>query len=112
MKQKKEKKKWGVIIFMVILMLGTSFSVIFFGFSEQTQKSKYNGLSFELSNGVWTSKIDGKDAYQNVPVIYFKAANATQIITNGSCIIAQAATPADFIKTKDRILYGLLGVMQ
>ena len=192
MKEKKEKKKWGLILFIVFIMIGTSFSFVFFGFSQITNKVKYDGVSFVDNGNIWIAKIDGREAafsflpndvesvsafddfagklqgkfeidvtydlnstYKesialaqhqmgltlaaynifvrkgfttnntfnlpvitcndstlNVPVIYFKYGNSTNIHSNNDCIIAEAATNADFIKAKDRLLYGILGVMK
>ena len=192
MKEKKEKKKIGLIIFIILIMVGTTFSVFFYGFSAPEEKTKYNGYTFERSNDIWLSKINGNyaafsflpkdvediktykgfeeklrdkfeidvtsgtnatniqsislavyqmgltlekyniyvrqgftasnsykapiiqcmNATQNVPVIYFEYSNETQISLRENCIIASAKSQVDFIKLKDRILYGLLGVMQ
>src|SRR3989338_3244878 len=191
MKEKKEGKKWGLILFIVLIMIGTSFSFIFFGFSPQSEVAKYNGIKFSKnpSQNIWIAKINGNDAafsflpnevenipikgaerlkgrleidvtydlnstYREVialsqhqmgltlnayniyvrkgftannsfslpvitcgnstakvPVIYFRHGNSTGIHENG-CIIAEASSNADFIRLKDRILYGILGVLQ
>lgn len=193
MQEKKERKKWGLIVFLVFIMIGTSFSFVFFGFSPVSEKIKYNGYTFTFisSQNIWIAKINGrqaafnfvpmdvaninisgeiaamlrdkveidvtydinstfaqpialvqhqlglvlaqynifvrkgftlnntfnlpiitcKDATLNTPVIYFKYSNTTQAHVDGNCIIAEAATDADIIKIKDRLLYGVLGVM-
>ena len=192
MKEKKERKKWGLILFIVFIMIGTSVSFVFFGFSPATERVKYNGISFVSNGNIWIAKINGRDAafsflpsdvediiafedlsgrlqnkfeidvtsdanstfkepialaqhqmgltlsaYNiylrkgftannsfnlpaitcsdstlNVPVIYFKSGNATKILVEGNCIIAEAPTNADFIRAKDRLLYALLCVMK
>ena len=192
MKEKKEKKKWGLILFIVVIMIGTSFSFVFFGFSPVSERVKYNGISFVSNGNIWIAKINGievafsflpkdvedisasgdfaallqgkfeidatydlnstfaqaialaqhqmgltldvynlylrkgfttnnsfnlpvitcKDATQNVPVVYFRHGNSTSIHVNNSCVIAEASTNVDFIKIKDRLLYGILGVMK
>ena len=194
MKEKKEKKRWGLIIFIVFIMIGTSVSFVFFGFSTVTEKKKYSGISFTYipRDNIWITKINGKNAafsffptdvediftfndsikklqgkfeidvtydlnstYKesiaiaqhqmgltlatynifvrkgfttnntfnlpiiicdyatpNVPVVYFKYGNSTNIHSDNNCIIAEAATNADFIKVKDRLLYGILGVIK
>ena len=48
MKEQKEKKRLGLIIFLVIMMVGTSFSVIFYGFSPQYEKKKFNGMTIDI----------------------------------------------------------------
>jgi len=192
MKERKEKRKWGLILFIVFIMIGTSFSFVFFGFSGVDEKAKYNGITFTRFADRWEAKINGKEAafsflpgevedintpYEipqrlqnkfeidvtsdlnstykepialaqhqmgltlaaynifvrkgftanntfnlpiitcnnstlNVPVVYFRHGNATSIYLQDSCIIAEAKTNADFIMVKDRLLYGMLGVMK
>ena len=192
MKERKEKRRWGLILFIVFIMIGTSFSFVFFGFSPATERIKYNGFSFVNNGNIWIAKINGKEAafsflpgevedidtpydipqrlqnkfeidvtsdsnstYKepialaqhqlgltlavynifvrkgfttnntfnlpiiacnnstlNVPVVYFKYGNATNINVDNNCIIADAASNADFIRVKDRLIYGMLGVMK
>ena len=192
MKVKKEKKRWGLILFIVFIMIGTSVSFVFFGFSPATERVKYNGFSFVNNGNIWIAKINGREAafsflpsevesvsafedfskrlqgkfeidvtydlnstYKesialahhqmgltlaaysifvrkgftanntfnlpiitcdnatiNVPVVYFKHGNATNIHIENNCIIAEASANADFIMVKDRLLYGMLGVMK
>lgn len=192
MKEKKEKKRWGLIFFLVFIMIGTSFSFIFFGFSPQNEIAKYDDTKFvkRPSQNIWLAKINGKeaaftflpneveditienpeklqdrleidatydanstrkqsialaqhqmaltlasyniylrrgftsnntfglpvitckDSSANVPVIYFRQGNATKILSENSCIIAEAPTDADIIRVKDRILYSVLGVIK
>ena len=47
-----------------------------------------------------------------VPVIYFTKGNATSIYMQGKCIIAEAAANADVIRLKDRIVYGIFGIIK
>ncbi|MBI4143260.1 hypothetical protein HY487_00080 [Candidatus Woesearchaeota archaeon] len=192
MKQKKEKKRWGLIFFLVFIMIGTSFSFIFFGFSPQNEIAKYNGIKFikKPSQNIWLAEIGGKeaafsflpnevediamqnpeklqnrleidatydlnstrkqaialaqhqmaltlasyniylrkgftsnntfglpvitckDSSLNVPVVYFRQGNSTRISSENSCIIAEGKTDADIIRVKDRIVYGVLGVVK
>jgi len=53
-----------------------------------------------------------KDSTLNVPVVYFRHGNATNIKVDNNCIIAEASSNADFIRAKDRLLYGMLGVIK
>lgn len=190
MKQVKEKKRWGLMIFLVFIMIGTSFSFVFFGFAPSEDKIKYNGISFIKNGNIWVARINGKeaafsylpkdaesvlafddfsrilqnkleidttsdinstfsgavalaqhqmtltlanyniylrkgfttnntfnlpivtcnDATSNVPVVYFRNGNVTKISVKNNCIIADAAS--DFIRVKDRLLYGLFGVIK
>ncbi|MBS3114554.1 hypothetical protein J4448_05625 [Candidatus Woesearchaeota archaeon] len=192
MKDKKEKKRWGLILFIVFIMIGTSVSFVFFGFSPATERVKYNGFSFVNNGNMWIAKISGREAafsflpsevesvlafedfskrlqgkleidvtydlnstYKesialanhqmgltlaaygifvrkgfttnntfnlpiitcdnatiNVPVVYFRQGNTTNINIENNCIIAEASANADFIMVKDRLLYGMLGVMK
>ena len=192
MQQKKEKRRWGLIIFLVFIMIGTSFSFILFGFSPQSETAKYNDIKFvrNPSQNIWIAKIGGreaafsflphevesilldhpeslqgkfeidftydlnssrkefialaqhqmglslasyniylrkgftynntfnlpvitcKDSSANVPVVYFRQGNLTKIRSEDGCIIAEAQANADFIRLKDRILYGILGIIK
>ena len=47
-----------------------------------------------------------------VPVIYFRSANETKIYSDGSCVRAEAANGADAIRLKDRLVYGILGIIK
>jgi len=193
MKESKERKNWWLIIFIVFIMVGTSFSFVFFGI-QQDEVVKYNGIKFvnNPAQNIWIAKINGReaafsflpseaeninmsydisqrlqnkfeidstydlnstfresialaqhqlgltsaqynlyvrkgfttnntfnlpvvtcsDATSNVPVVYFKHGNTTNIHADNDCIIAEAATNADFIRIKDRLLYGMLGVIK
>ncbi|MAG91277.1 hypothetical protein CMO83_01210 [Candidatus Woesearchaeota archaeon] len=192
MREKKEKKKWGTIMFLIFIMVGLTSSFVFFGFSPTSNKVKYNDLTFRTNGNVWVAQINGvnaafsflptdvegifafddfssllqnkfeidatydfnssfrepialahyqmgltlnsyniflrqgftanntfnmpiitcDDATSNVPVVYFKYGNTTNIHLEGSCVIAEASTNADFIRLKDRLLYGILGVIK
>lgn len=192
MKPKKEKKRWGLIVFIIFIMIGTSVSFVFFGFSPAAEKVKYNGIAFTRFADRWEAKINGnnaafsflpgeaedinmsydvsqrlqnkfeidvtydlnstykesialaqhqmgltlatynifvrkgftanntfslpiitcKNSTLNVPVVYFRHGNVTNINLNNNCIVAEAPSNADFIRVKDRLLYGMLGVMK
>ncbi len=62
MKEKKEKKKLGLILFIIFMMIGTSVSFVFFGFGPQSEVTKYNGIKFTGLQGRWEAKINGKIA--------------------------------------------------
>ena len=190
MKERTPKKKWGLILFLVIIMVGTSF-VGFYGFAPSTAKVRYNGITFSTNGQIWTAKIDGREAAfsflpaevqdinasadfsrilsgkyeidltsefndtnkeaislaehqmgltlgnyniylrngftannsfnfpiikcsnatQYTPVVYFRHANFTSITTQNNCVIVEASSNTEFIRAKDRLLYGILGVM-
>ncbi len=48
----------------------------------------------------------------NVPIIYFKTSLNTSISLYGSCIIAEGESSQDIIRLKDRIIYGIYGIIQ
>ncbi len=67
-----------------------------------------NGFTAEQQN---FPVITCGDATQFVPVIYFKESNTTKIHMEDSCIIAEASNAADAIRIKDRLVYGILGII-
>ena len=52
------------------------------------------------------------DATPVVPVLYFKTGNRTEVYLENNCIIAEAKNGVDLLKIKDRIILGLLGIME
>ena len=68
------------------------------GFTNQT---KYNAPVITCNN-----------ATNFVPVVYFTKGNATRIYMQGNCVIAEAANNADVIRLKDRLVYGILGIIK
>ena len=67
-----------------------------------------NGFTAEQQN---FPVITCEDATQFVPVIYFKESNTTNVHMENNCIIAEAANAADMLRLKDRLVYGILGVI-
>ncbi|MBI2558576.1 hypothetical protein HYW20_04590 [Candidatus Woesearchaeota archaeon] len=192
MKENKGKKRWGLILFIVFIMIGTSVSFVFLDFGPQNEiikdteikfvrypdhlEAKINGnyaafsflpsevesipvpsdISSRLQNkfeidatydfnstyreaialahhqmeltlatyniyfrkGFTTNTtfnlpvITCNDATPNVPVIFFKYSNSTNIHYQKDCIIAEAASNQDFIRIKDRLVYAILGVVK
>lgn len=184
----------GLLIFIVFIMIGTSFSVFFIGTSPQKEVVRYKGLKFvsRAQDNIWIVKINGKEAAftflpeevenirvpngvieklqnkfeidvtsdlnstfkesialaqhqmgltfgmyniyvrkgftsnnsfgfpiitcdnatSNAPVIYFKQGNETRINLDTDCIIANSLTNSDLIRVKDRLLYGIFGVIK
>jgi hypothetical protein len=68
------------------------------------------GLTAENDFGMPVIECD--TTTNNVPVIYFKDSNQTKIWIENNCIIAEAKSETDFIRIKDRLIYGLLGVIE
>lgn len=54
----KKEKIWG--IFIVILMVGSAFGIIFGGYANSSETIKYNGHKFTATPQGWQTKIDGK----------------------------------------------------
>ena len=52
-----------------------------------------------------------EEATNFVPVIYFKSSNITKVDLNNNCITVEASTPQDFERIKDRLVYGILGII-
>jgi len=71
----------------------------------------YVRIGFTGDNEYGIPIITCSDSTPAVPVIYFIDSNETLVRSEGSCIIAEGKGYFDFIKIKDRILYGVLGVI-
>ena len=192
MKEKKEKKRYGLMLFIVLIMIGTSFSVFLFSGSPANEVVRHNDIKFVGNGQIWIAKINGKKAAfsflpkevenipidgdiapliqnkieidvtsdfnssfkepialaqhqmgltlseygiymrqgftknntynlpvikcnisnSNVPVLYFKHGNSTNITVDVNCIIAEASSNQDFIRVKDKLLYILFGVIK
>jgi len=67
-----------------------------------------NGFTFERQN---FPVITCDDASDFVPVIYFKSANATKIYLDNNCIRVEAVSRADIVRIKDKLVYGILGII-
>lgn len=51
------------------------------------------------------------NATQFVPVLYFKDSNQTKAYIDSNCIILEGDSDVDFLRLKDRILYGFFGIL-
>ena len=51
------------------------------------------------------------DSSESVPVLMFEKSNETKIYSEGNCIILNARSENDFLALKDRILYGVFGII-
>ena len=72
----------------------------------------YLRKGFTTNNTFNLPVITCNDATLSVPVVYFKYGNLTSIHVSDNCVIAEASSNSDFIKVKDRLLYGILGVIK
>ena len=188
-----EKKKKLVGLVMTVVMFGSVFTFIFFGFNTGGRASgvvEYNGFEFINRGTFWSTIVDGREAlftylpddlgfiFVNqdvigrlrnkvqidstsefndtfaepialaqfqmgstlfnfdifvrngftseqgnfpvvtcedstnfVPVVYFRSSNTTRVYVENSCIIAEASNGADIIRIKDRLVYGILGII-
>ena len=176
--------------FIGIIMIGSAFGVIFFGFGSNDNVIKYKEFKFYSNGNLWSVKIDGKEAAFNylpdqvdnikvepnsierlkgaaqidstskfndtlaepialaqfqmsttladfgkflrngfaenvsnfpiikcedstsfVPVIYFRSANQTKVYLENDCLIAESSNGAETLRLKDRIVYGILGII-
>lgn len=52
-----------------------------------------------------------EDSSNFVPVIYFKSSNETKVYSENSCIIAEASRQEDVERIKDRLVYGMFGII-
>ncbi len=52
------------------------------------------------------------DSSSFVPVIYFKKSNGTNVFFEDNCIIAEASNDFDILRIKDRLVYGVLGIIE
>ena len=68
------------------------------------------GFTEENQNNV--PIITCNDSTNFIPVIYFKSSNVTKVSIDNNCIIAEASNQADVIRIKDRLLYGIFGIIK
>ncbi|MBI2124310.1 hypothetical protein HYT92_00820 [Candidatus Pacearchaeota archaeon] len=62
MKENKGKKRWGLMLFIVLIMIGTSFSVFLYGGSPANEVVRYNDIKFVGNGQMWTAKINERKA--------------------------------------------------
>lgn len=53
-----------------------------------------------------------KNATNAIPVLFMKMSNETKISIENNCIIAEASSGSDFLLIKDRLLFGLHGIIR
>ncbi len=74
--------------------------------------SKYVLPGFITRTNTKRPLITCANATASVPVIYLGKSNITELRLNNSCITFKAPTRAEFLAYKDRLLYGVLGIIQ
>ena len=92
-------------------------------FSEGIALAQYrlsfglNPLNIYLRRGFLTNNSFGlpvfgcEDSMGVVPVIYFKQSNQTKIYLE-NCIIAEIESEQDAVRIADRLLYGIMGIIE
>ena len=76
--------------------------------------SNYNVFSrtgFINENEFYLPIFNCSMATEDIPVIYFTFSNATSVSLKDNCIVVEARNDPDFLRIKDRLVYGLLSVI-
>lgn len=95
----------------VRLDLSTSINAI----SAVTKKSdSYSQLTpITCANKTVTTKDgSGKATTQNLDIIYLKRSNQTRMSVENGCVILESQDALGFLELKDRLVYGLFGIMK
>ena len=66
---------------------------------------------FTTENEFNTSIITCETATQFIPVLFFQKSNETKIYEENNCIIMKARSEQDVIALKDRLAYGVFGII-
>ena len=74
--------------------------------------SVYLRLGITSENDLGYDIITCSSATAMVPVLYFKESNETEVYTEDNCIIAEAKNGIEALRIRDRIMYGLLGIIE
>lgn len=72
----------------------------------------YSMHGLEKDNEYGLPVITCLNATNAVPVIKFRRTNQTKISLKGNCVIMEGERSYDFVKAKDRLLYGLFGIIK
>lgn len=79
----------------------------------------YNGVGSLMQIGVTEVNqyynfptIGCENATSEMPVLLVEESNETKIVVEGNCVIAYGSTDTEFVALRDRIVYGLYGVME
>ena len=67
---------------------------------------------FTSENEFNISVITCENATEYIPVLMFEKTNKTEVYREDNCIIISAKTESDFTALKDRILYGIFGIIK
>ena len=51
------------------------------------------------------------DATSFVPVVHLKEANETRAYIESNCIVLESSSDSDFLRLKDRLIYGFFGIL-
>jgi len=86
--------------------------------AEHQMSFTLNNFNIYVRSGFTTENefdmpvITCRDATSNVPVIHLKESNQTKVYLQNDCIIAEGEDGSDFLRIKDRLLYGMLGILK
>jgi len=72
----------------------------------------YGALAFTAPTQYKVPVMTCSNATRFVPVIEFRESNMTRITEKQDCLILEASYPDDFSRMKDRILFGMLGIIK
>jgi hypothetical protein len=76
-----------------------------------SQRNKYIVNGFTKPSKFSLPVINCFNATITVPVIIFEKSNITEISEENNCIFLRARSESDMISIKDRLLYGILGII-
>jgi hypothetical protein len=74
-------------------------------------RNQYAVNGFTTENEFNLPVITCANSTQYVPVLMYQRSNETDIYDKDNCIILEARSDSDFIALKDRILYGVFGII-
>ena len=73
--------------------------------------NKYLTVGFTDKNNFNFTVITCANATAYIPVILFEKYNTTEVSESNNCLLLRSRSDQDFIALKDRILYGVLGII-
>ena len=72
----------------------------------------YAASGFTTNTSYKTMTVSCSNATQFAPVVDFKEGNNTGIRLEGNCVVVEGNSNSGFIALKDRLLYGMHGIME
>lgn len=74
--------------------------------------SIYATSGFTTNTSYKTMTVSCANATQFTPVVDFREGNSTGIRLEGNCVVVEGNSASGFIALKDRLLYGMYGIME